>query len=82
MRMNRTTIVAENALVFELRALAQKRGVSFSEIVRCALAEYVVKNTPQKRRLSFVGAGASGGKLRISERAEDLLFGRPKRAKP
>lgn len=74
MHMNRTTIVAEGSLLLQLRSLAQRMGVSFSEIVRRALTEYVARAAAGPRRASFVGAGASGGKLRISEKAEELLF--------
>ena len=80
MNMNRTTIVAEGGLLLELRSLAQKKGVSFSEIVRCALIDYVAKNVQRRRRLSFSGIGASGGKVRLSEKVDDLMFRRRRRA--
>lgn len=58
----------------DLRALAQRAGVSFSEIVRRALQEFVSRHGGRNRPPSFVGVGRSGGKRRLSERAEDLLF--------
>ena len=81
MNMNRTTIVADGGLLLELRCLAQKKGVSFSEIVRCALIDYAAKNARRRGGLSFVGIGDSGGKLRLARRHEDLLFAerRPRR---
>ncbi len=42
---------------------------------RKALARHAAKEDIKTRMPSFVGAGASGGKLRLSERAEELLFG-------
>ena len=72
--MNRTTVVADNALLVHARSLARKRGVSFSEFVRCALVDYMARVEAKAPKPSFVGAGASGGKLRLSERAEELLF--------
>lgn len=80
MNMNRTSIVAENALLLQVRSLAARLGLSFSETVRRALAEFVSKNAAGSRRPSFMGVGSSGGKLRISERAEDLLFERKDKA--
>lgn len=80
MNMNRTSIVAEASLLLELRSLAQQRGVSFSEIVRRAIVDYVAKNAPRKRRLSFSGIGASGGKARLSERVDELMFRRRRRS--
>jgi len=71
--MTRTTVVAEESLLLEVKALAEKSGVPFSEIVRRALKEFVSRHG-HSGLPSFVGAGASGGKHRLSERAEDLLF--------
>ncbi|TBR21831.1 CopG family transcriptional regulator [bacterium] len=79
--MNRTSIVADGALLAQLRSLARRRGVSTSEIMRCALSEYVARAEPKGARPSFVGAGASGGRERLSERAEELLFEKRKRSR-
>lgn len=72
-------MVAEDSLLLQLKALAQRTGVSFSEVVRLALAEFVARHSPKAGEPSFVGAGSSGGKLRLSERSEDLLFDRGRR---
>ena len=72
--MNRTTIVADNGLLIQARSLARRRGVSLSEIVRCALEDYVTRADSKSKKPSFIGAASSGGKLRLSERAEELLF--------
>jgi metal-responsive CopG/Arc/MetJ family transcriptional regulator len=81
MNMNRTTIVADSDLLLELRGLAQRKGVSLSEVVRCALIEYAAKNSPRRRKWSFVGIGHSGGKLHLSRRHEEMLYAerRPRR---
>ena len=77
--MNRTTIVADGSLLAQVRSLARRRGVSTSEVVRCALADYVARAGARAARPSFIGSGASGGKARLSERAEELLFQRADR---
>lgn len=76
--MERTTIVADGALMAQMRSLARRRGVSASELVRCAISEYVARAETGPRRPSFIGTGSSGGKARLSERAEELLFEKPK----
>ena len=72
--MNRTTVLAETGLLLQTRSLARRRGASLSEIIRRALADYVARAEGQPPEPSFVGTAASGGKLRLSERAEELLF--------
>lgn len=74
--MKRTSIVADGALLAQVRSLARRRGVSSSEIIRCALNEYVARAQTRTALPSFVGKGASGGKARLSERVDELLFDR------
>ncbi|HEU0304823.1 MAG TPA: ribbon-helix-helix domain-containing protein [Gaiellaceae bacterium] len=55
--MSRTTIMADDALLDQLRAIAKEEGVSLGEVIRQAL-EWRVR---RRRRLpSFVGAIATG----------------------
>lgn len=68
--------MADDAIILELTALADRTGISFSEVVRRALREFASRHAAESRLPSFVAAGASGGKLRLSERAEELLFER------
>lgn len=70
--------MADGSLLAQVRSLARRRGVSTSEIVRCALADFVARAGAGAARPSFIGAGASGGKG-LSERAEELLFERGRR---
>ena len=80
--MTRTSILADDGLVLELRSMAQRAGVCVSEIIRRALGEYVRKHKRSADRPKFVGAGSSGGGFRVSERAEELLFkDRPRRSR-
>ena len=51
--MERTTIVAEERVMYRLRRLAAARGVSLGALVREALAEKLERDQPP---LSFVGA--------------------------
>jgi hypothetical protein len=56
--MHRTTIVAPDQLIEQLRRLAAERGESMAELIREALEEKVVRSrSPRPRSL---GSGASG----------------------
>jgi hypothetical protein len=54
--MQRTTILADEATVQDLRRLARERGVSFAEVVREALDEKARSYRPKPASL---GAGQS-----------------------
>ncbi len=71
--MKRTTIVAEEGLLLEVKQVAYEQGRSVSDVVQEALAEYVKSRRRAKRgKISFIGAGLSG-QSDISEKAEDIL---------
>lgn len=72
--MTRTTILADDSLLFDLRSISQRLGVSVSEVIRQALADFVKRHKKEGSYPSFLGAGCSGGALRVSEKDEDLLF--------
>lgn len=61
--MKRTTIMIEPDVLYDLQQLAQERSVSTSQLIREALATYVIKQ--QKRNLvvnpllALAGLGAS-----------------------
>ena len=56
--MHRTTIVASDQLIEQLRRLAVERGESMAEVIREALEEKVARSrSPRPRSL---GSGASG----------------------
>lgn len=55
--MKRTTIMADDELLDEARRVAQREGVSLAEIIRQGI-ELRIRQRP--RRLSFIGAFASG----------------------
>lgn len=69
--MKRTTIVADERLLLELKHQAKREGRPFSELVREALAEYL-RRGKRKKTLSFVGAGRSG-RRDVSEKSEEIL---------
>ncbi len=73
--MKRTTIMVDEGTLLELSQIADERGTSASQLIREALAEYVVTartNQQAKRSLpSFVGIGE--GPVDLSARAEELL---------
>jgi hypothetical protein len=72
--MKRTTLFVEESVDHELHALARRKGVPVSALVRESLARYV---TEQKRSqtftLRFLGRGHSGRKD-VAEHHEELLW--------
>ena len=71
--MKRTTIVADEELLLEIKRLAEEQHHRVSDVVHDALREYVSSRRGAKRgKISFAGAGRSGH-TDISERAEDIL---------
>ncbi len=73
--MKRTTIIVDEEILLELAQITAGRGLSTSEVIREALAEYVAAGRagqPANRRLpSFVGIGQ--GPTDLGQRAEDYL---------
>lgn len=73
--MKRTTIMVDESTLLELSHLADERNVSASQLIREALAEYVVAARvaaqPARPLPSFVGVGE--GPADLSERSEELL---------
>jgi hypothetical protein len=74
--MKRTAFLVDEALLWELKTLAQEKGLSVSAIIREALTLHVQPRRAQ--RLSFLGVGASG-KTNIAERHEQLSRRRSER---
>jgi len=75
--MKRTTIMADEDTLLELKAIAHQQGKSTSQVVREALAEYVVTRRTERHYknplLALVGLGESDGETNVSERAEEIL---------
>lgn len=73
--MKRTTIMVDESTLLELSQIADERGTTTSQLIREALAEYVVaarSSIGSVRPLpSFVGIGE--GPADLSVRAEELL---------
>ncbi len=70
-RMSRTTIMADDALLDQLRAIAEEEGVSLGEVIREGL-EW--RATTRRRVPSFIGAVASDdGVIDASERVDELV---------
>ncbi|MBI2938996.1 MAG: type II toxin-antitoxin system VapB family antitoxin [Chloroflexi bacterium] len=69
--MKRTTILADEDLLLEVKHLAAQEGKTLAEAVREALRAYVQAHR-QPRRLSFVGAGRSG-EPSVVRREESIL---------
>jgi hypothetical protein len=72
--MRRTTLFVEESVDQEIHALARRKGVPVSALVRESLARYLAE---QKRgqtfALRFLGQGHSGRKD-VAQRHEDLLW--------
>lgn len=72
-KMVRTTIVADDALLDELRAIAKSEGISLAEVIRQGL-EWRIRT--RRRIPSFVGAVSSeGGPRDTASRDEELILG-------
>ncbi len=69
--MKRTTILAEEDLLLELKHRAKREGRTVSELIREILSDYL-RRDEKKRILSFVGVGKSG-RNDISEKSEEIL---------
>jgi hypothetical protein len=68
-RMSRTTIMADDALLDELREIAAEEGISLGEVIRQGL-EWRART--RRRIPSFIGAIASGH-ADTSQRVDDLI---------
>lgn len=71
--MKRTTIIADEGLLLEIKQLAEEQEHSVSDVIQEALREYVKSRRRARRgRISFAGAGHSGH-ADVSETAEEIL---------
>jgi hypothetical protein len=66
--MKRTTIMAEEALLERLRAIARREGISLAEVIRQGL-EW---RANADRGLRFVGSVRTGKPTAIADEAADL----------
>lgn len=72
-RMSRTTIMADDALLDQLREIAHEEGISLGAVIRQGL-EWRVKMRRRRGPPSFIGAIESDdGPGDTAERAEELL---------
>ena len=75
--MKRTTIMAGEDTLLELKAIAQRQGKSTSQVIREALVKYVVSHRVERRYknplLAPAGFGENSGETDVSERAEEIL---------
>jgi hypothetical protein len=77
MPRQKTTLYLDPAAYRRLKAIAGARGVAPAELVREAVAEYVATHGARKRPRSI--GRFSSGRRDLSERAEDLLAGLPRK---
>lgn len=72
--MKRTTLFIEEAMEHDLHALARRKGVPTSALVRESLARYLAEENGRKEfALRFLGLGRSG-RRNVAERHEELLW--------
>lgn len=69
-RMSRTTIMADDALLDELREIAEEEGVSLGEVIRQGL-EWRAKT--RRRVPSFIGKTVASGHTDTSARVDELI---------
>jgi hypothetical protein len=70
-RMSRTTIMADDELLDELRAIAKQEGVSLGEVIRQGL-EWRARI--KRRPPSFIGAVTEGEPGDLSRTYRDILY--------
>jgi hypothetical protein len=70
---DKTTVYLDANDYRRLKSLARSRGTKAAELVREAVAEYVVRHAPRTRPKSL--GKFSSGRADLGERAEDLLDG-------
>ena len=70
-RMSRTTIMADDALLDELRRIAKEEGVSMGAVIRQALE---LRVRTRRRSPSFIGKAPSvGGRSDDARRVDELV---------
>ena len=74
--MKRTTVFLDDKLQQRLQKLAGRRGASFAQLVREALAQYVARPAGSASLPSVAGKFASGA-TDTSERVDELLWKDP-----
>jgi hypothetical protein len=85
--MKRTTILADEAILVEVRDLAERSGTTVTAVVQDALREYLAAHRP-RRSLPFVGIANSGDPTwaardeEILAAAIDPIEGRSPRRQP
>ena len=77
MSKQKTTLYLESGDYRRLKALASAKGVAPARLVREAVAEYVARHEVRRRPASIGRFSSKRGDL--SERAEELLAGLPRR---
>lgn len=70
--MKRTTILADEALLVEIKRLGRELNKTSTAIIHEALADYVTRHRGRRKPISFVGIGHSG-QADIAERSEEIL---------
>ena len=74
--MRRTTIFLDEKLQARLQRLAERKGTSFAQLVREALAQYLVRPEGRSALPSVAGRFASGTSD-TSSRTDELLWRDP-----
>ena len=73
MHMGRTTILADDELMLEIKHLAFQQGKTFTQVAQEAFREYLTAHRPAKRRISFAGIARSG-QPDLAERVDEILM--------
>jgi hypothetical protein len=72
-KTDKTTVYLDSDDYRRLKRFASSRGAKAAELVREAVAEYVVRHAPRRQPKSL--GRFSSGQTDLGERAEDLLAG-------
>ena len=74
MTMIRTQISFDAELFAQAQASAKRRGISFAELCRRAVAEVIARESPDRPWMSF--AGVLAGSDDDSESVDSVVYGR------
>lgn len=71
--LKRTTIFADDELLYEIKEISKEESKSVAQVVREALSNYINQKGLKKKKISFIGIGDSG-RSDIAEKSEELLW--------
>jgi hypothetical protein len=75
--MKRTTVFLDSELIRRARRFARKEGKSFAQVVREAVAKYIVEEPPAGTPVPGIAGKFASGRSDVSARVDELLWQDP-----